>query len=101
MRKSGRHIWAIWGNFGPCWVISWPFWIILSHSRAILDHFGPFGVIFVSLWGILGHFWPFLGHFVAFWDKFAENSIFFAAPLEPRNSLLECMQEALGKISGE
>ena len=25
VRKSGRHIWAIWGNFGPFWVIFGPF----------------------------------------------------------------------------
>ena len=55
-RKSGRHIWAIWGNFGP-------FWIILGHSRAMLDHLGPFGVIFGPLWVILGHFWAILWHF--------------------------------------
>ena len=46
VRKSGRHFWAIWGNFGPFGVI-----------------FGPF----------LGHFGSFLGHFVAFLDKFAES----------------------------
>ena len=84
VRKSGRHIWAIWGNFGP-------FWIILGLSRAMLDHFGPFGVIFGPLWGILGHFWPFLGHFVAYLDKFTESSIFFAAPLGSWGLLLECM----------
>ena len=91
MRKSGRHIWAILGNFGPFWVIFGPFWIILGHSRAMLDHFGPFWVIFGPLWGILGHFWPFLGHFVAYLDKFAESSNFFAAPLGSWGSLLECM----------
>ena len=78
VRKSGRHFWAIWGNFGPFGVIFGPFWIILGHSRAMLDHFGPFGVIFGPLWAILVHFWPFLGHFVAFLDKFAESSNLFA-----------------------
>ena len=82
MRKSGRHIWAIWGNFGPFWVIFGPFWIILGHSRAMLDHLGPIGVIFEPLWGILGHFWPFLGHFVAYLDKFAESSNLFCGPVE-------------------
>ena len=62
----------------------WPFWIILGHSRAMLDHFGP-------LWGIFGHFWPFLGHFVAYLEKFAEGSIFFADLLGSRYSLFECM----------
>ena len=78
VRKSGRHFWAIWGNCGPFWVIFGPLWIILGHSRAILDHFGPFWVIFGPLWATLGHFWPFLDHFVAFLDKFAESSNFFA-----------------------
>ena len=35
LRKSGRHIWAIWGNFGQFWVIFGKLWIILGHSRAI------------------------------------------------------------------
>ena len=61
VRKSGRHFWAIWGNFGP-------FWITLRHFWAILGH----------IWDILGPFWPFLGHIVAFLDKFAESSIVFA-----------------------
>ena len=38
VRKSGRHFWAIWGNFGLFWVIFGPLWIILGHSRAILGH---------------------------------------------------------------
>ena len=43
--------------------------------------FGPF-------WVISGHF---LGHFVAYLDKFAESSIFFAAQLGSWGLLLECM----------
>ena len=39
MRKSGRHFWAIWGNFGP-------FWVTLDHFGSYLGHFGPFWVIF-------------------------------------------------------
>ena len=38
VRKSGRHFWDIWGNFGLFWVIFGPLWIILGHSRAILGH---------------------------------------------------------------
>ena len=64
MRKSGRHIWDIWGNIGPFWVIFGPFRIILGHSRAMLGHFGsylghlgPFWVIFGHFWAILWHFW--------------------------------------------
>ena len=64
----------------------------------MLDHFGSFGVIFGSLWDILGHFWPFLGHFVAFLDKFPESSIFLAAPLGSRDSLLECMLPYLTQL---
>ena len=40
-------------------------------------------------------FWSFLGHFVAFLDKFAESSNFFAGSLGSQDSLLECMQKHL------
>ena len=46
------------------------------------------------IWSTLRHFMSFLaifGPFVAFLDKFAESSNFFAAPLGSRDSLLECM----------
>ena len=56
LRKSGRHFWAISGNFGLFWVIFWLFWIILGHSWDILGHFRSY----------LGHVGPFLDHFVAF-----------------------------------
>ena len=49
VRKSGRHFWAIWGNFGP-----------------FLDHFGSFWVILRPFWAILGHFWTTLDHFGSF-----------------------------------
>ena len=84
MRKSGRHFWANWGNFGPFWVIFGPLWIILGHSRAIWGHLGSY----------LGHFGPsrsFLCHFVAFLKKFAESSNFFAARFGSPGPLLECM----------
>ena len=54
------------------------------HFWAIWGNCGPFWVIFGPLWIILGHF-------VAFLDKFAESSIFFAGSLGSRDSLLECM----------
>ena len=53
MRKSGRHFWAIWGNFGPFGLIFGPFCVI----------FGPFWVIFGPFWVLLGHFWAILWHF--------------------------------------
>ena len=77
MRKSGRHFWANWGNFGPFWVIFGPLWIILGHSRAF--------------WAIWGHIWATVGHFGSFLDKFPESSNLFAGSLESRDSLLECM----------
>ena len=43
LRKSGRHCWAIWGNFEPFWFTFWPFWVILGH-----------------IWATLGHFWAIL-----------------------------------------
>ena len=30
LRKSGRHCWAIWGNFEPFWFTFWPFWVIFG-----------------------------------------------------------------------
>ena len=39
MRKSGRHFWAIWGNFGPFGVIFGPFWVIFGHFWAIAWYF--------------------------------------------------------------
>ena len=42
--------------FGPFGGNCGPLWIILGHSRAMLDHFGPFGVIFRPLWVIFGQF---------------------------------------------
>ena len=63
MRKSGRHFWAIWGNFGPFGVIFGPFWIILGHSRATLGHLGSYLGHFGPFWVILGRFWAILWHF--------------------------------------
>ena len=57
------------------------FWATLDHFGSYFGNFGPFGVI-------LGHFF---GHFMAFFDKFAQSSNFFAAPLGSLGSLLECM----------
>ena len=65
-------------------VIFGPFWVILRP-------FGPFWTILGHIWATLGHFWLFFGHFVAYLEKFAEGSNFFAAPLGLRYSLFECM----------
>ena len=35
---------------------------------------------------------------MAFLDKFAESSIFFAGSLESRDSLLECMFDGFGDV---
>ena len=43
VRKSGRHIWAIWGNFGP----------FLGHFVAYLDKFAE-SSIFCGPVGVLG-----------------------------------------------
>ena len=79
VRKSGRHIWAIWGNFGPFWVF--------------LGHFGSFWVILGPCWTIFGHFGSFLAIFGPFRGMFGQSGKFqfFAAPLGSWGSLLECM----------
>ena len=72
--KSAGHFWATLGHFGS-------FWAFLGHFGSYLCHFGPFGVIFG----------PFRGIFGQICGKFN----FFAALLESRNSLLECMASSL------
>ena len=57
-----------------------------------MGHFG--------FWVTLGHVGSFLGHFVAYLDKFAESSNFFAAPLGSWGLLLECMR-TFDNLSGQ
>ena len=59
------------GHFGSFWIIPEPFRAIWGHIWVTSGHFGSFLAIF--------------GHFVAFLDKFAESSIFFAGSLESRD----------------
>ena len=65
-------------------------WMIFKdifQTNTYLDHFGSF----------LGIFGPF---FLAFLDKFAERSNFFAGSIESRDSLLECMVDPSKRLLG-
>ena len=66
------------GNFGPFWVIFGPFWVILGHSRAIMGHFGSYLGHFGSYLVHFGPLWAIFGPLVAYLEKIAESSNFFA-----------------------